>query len=47
MNISKKDLDALEAVIRLARIYPEPTKIHNIAAAEDIPQKFLELILSI
>ena len=32
-------------MIRLARNYPESTKISNIAAAEDIPQKFLELIL--
>jgi len=45
MKISKKGLYALEAMIRLARNYPEPTKIANIAAAEDIPQKFLELIL--
>jgi len=45
MKISKKGLYALEAMIRLARNYPEPTKIHNIAAAEDVPQKFLELIL--
>jgi len=45
MRISKKGLYALEAMIRLARNYPEPTKISNIAAAEDIPQKFLELIL--
>ena len=45
MRISKKGLYALEAMIRLARNYPEPTKIHNIAAAEDVPQKFLELIL--
>jgi Rrf2 family protein len=45
MKISKKGLYALEAMIRLARNYPEPAKIHNIAAAEDIPQKFLELIL--
>ena len=45
MRISKKGLYALEAMIRLARNYPESTKISNIAAAEDIPQKFLELIL--
>jgi len=45
MKISKKGLYALEAMIRLARNYPEPAKIHSIAAAEDIPQKFLELIL--
>jgi Rrf2 family protein len=45
MKISKKGLYALEAMIRLARNYPEPTKISNIAGADDIPQKFLELIL--
>ena len=45
MRISKKGLYALEAMIRLARNYPEATKISSIAAAEDIPQKFLELIL--
>src|SRR5437773_12517075 len=45
MKISKKGLYALEAMIRLARNYPEPAKMHSIAAAEDIPQKFLELIL--
>jgi Rrf2 family protein len=45
MKISKKGLYALEAMIRLARNYPESAKIHSIAAAEDIPQKFLELIL--
>ena len=45
MRISKKGLYALEAMIRLARSYPEPTKIPDIASGEDIPQKFLELIL--
>jgi Rrf2 family protein len=45
MKISKKGLYALEAMIRLARNYPDPTKIHDIATADDIPQKFLELIL--
>jgi len=45
MRISKKGLYALEAMIRLARNYPEPTKISSIAASDDIPQKFLELIL--
>jgi len=45
MRISKKGLYALEAMIRLARNYPQSTKISNIAAADDIPQKFLELIL--
>jgi len=46
MRISSKGLYALEAMIRLARNYPEtPTKIHDIATQEDIPEKFLELIL--
>ena len=45
MKISKKGLYALEAMIRLARNYPEATKISYIAAVEDIPEKFLELIL--
>ena len=35
----------MEAMIRLARNYPEPTKISKIAASDDIPRKFLELIL--
>ena len=45
MRISKKGLYALEAMIRLARNYPQSTRISDIAAADDIPQKFLELIL--
>jgi Rrf2 family protein len=46
MKISSKGLYALEAMIRLARNFPErPTKIHEIASQEDIPEKFLELIL--
>ena len=45
MKISKKGLYALEAMIRLARNYPEPTRISSVATADDIPQKFLELIL--
>jgi len=46
MRISSKGLYALEAMIRLARNYPEqPTKIHEIAVQEEIPEKFLELIL--
>jgi Rrf2 family protein len=46
MRISSKGLYALEAMTRLARNYPErPTKIHDIATQEDIPEKFLELIL--
>jgi Rrf2 family protein len=46
MRISKKGLYALEAMMRLAKTYSEqPTKIHDIAASEGIPEKFLELIL--
>ena len=46
MRISNKGLYALEAMIRLARNYPErATKIHEIAVQEEIPEKFLELIL--
>jgi Rrf2 family protein len=46
MRISNKGLYALEAMVRLARNYPErPTKIHEIAVQEEIPEKFLELIL--
>jgi Rrf2 family protein len=46
MRISSKGLYALEAMVRLAKNYPEnPTKIHEIAVQEDIPEKFLELIL--
>jgi Rrf2 family protein len=46
MRISSKGLYALEAMVRLAKNYPEkPTKIHEIAVQEEIPEKFLELIL--
>jgi len=46
MRISKKGLYALEALTVLARNYPHhPTKIHQIAVAEGIPEKFLEAIL--
>ncbi len=46
MKISKKGLYALQALMSLARHYPEgTTKIHKIAAEEDVPEKFLELIL--
>jgi len=46
MRISSKGLYALEAMLRLARNYPErPTKIHEIAVQDEIPEKFLELIL--
>src|SRR5215472_10381 len=46
MRISSKGLYALEAMINLAENYLErPTKIHEIAVQEGIPEKFLELIL--
>ena len=46
MRLSSKGLYALEAMVRLARNFPEPpTKIHDIAVQEQIPEKFLELIL--
>ena len=46
MKISNKGLYALEAMINLAEKYLEqPVKIHEIAIAEGIPEKFLELIL--
>jgi len=46
MRISKKGLYALEALTMLARNYPKRSaKIREIAATEEIPEKFLELIL--
>jgi len=46
MRISKKGLYALEALTMLARNFPDrPTKIHDIAVSEGIPEKFLEAIL--
>jgi Rrf2 family protein len=46
MNISKKGLYALEAMMMLTRNYPERTvKTREIAASEGIPEKFLEAIL--
>ncbi len=47
MNVSQKGLYALEALMHLAGHYdPEGAiKIREIAAAEDLPEKFLELIL--
>ncbi len=46
MRISHKGLYALEAMINLARTYRErPTRIHEIATSEEIPEKFLEAIL--
>ena len=46
MRISKKGLYALEALTALTRQYPQrPIRIHEIAEAEGIPEKFLEAIL--
>jgi Rrf2 family protein len=46
MKISQKGLYALQALIFLARRRSEePVKIREIATAEDLPEKFLELIL--
>jgi Rrf2 family protein len=46
MRISKKGLYALQALMSLARHYPQgAVKIREIAAEEDVPEKFLELIL--
>src|SRR5271156_653085 len=46
MKISQKGLYALEALTLLARRYPENTvKIREIAEEEELPEKFLELIL--
>jgi Rrf2 family protein len=46
VRISKKGLYALEAMIALAKNYPErTTKIHEIAESDRIPEKFLEAIL--
>jgi Rrf2 family cysteine metabolism transcriptional repressor len=46
MKVSQKGLYALEAMMVLARRYPEGTvKIREIAEDEKLPEKFLELIL--
>ena len=47
MRISQKGLYALEAMIMLARRYQQgvAVKIRNIAAEEQLPEKFLEIIL--
>jgi Rrf2 family protein len=47
MNVSQKGLYALEALMHLAGRYnpDSAVKIREIAAAEDLPEKFLELIL--
>ncbi len=47
MRISKKCEYALRAVFHLAlRNSDQPTKIHNIAVAQNIPPRFLEVILN-
>ena len=46
MKVSQKGLYALEALIYLARRYEKGAiKIREIASSEDLPEKFLELIL--
>jgi Rrf2 family cysteine metabolism transcriptional repressor len=46
MRISQKGLYALEALVFLARHFgKEPIKVREIANGEDLPEKFLELIL--
>ena len=46
MRISQKGLYALQALMVLARRYEQgSTKIREIADEEDLPEKFLELIL--
>jgi Rrf2 family protein len=47
MKVSQKGLYALQALISLAHGYDGKgaTRIHDIAAADGLPEKFLELIL--
>lgn len=46
MRVSQKGLYALQALMMLARKYNQGTiKIRNIAYEENLPEKFLELIL--
>ena len=46
MKISQKGLYALQAVMMLARHHQNgPIKVREIAQEEDLPAKFLELIL--
>jgi len=46
MRISQKGLYAIQALIVLARRYPQGVvKIHDIAQEEHLPEKFLEAIL--
>lgn len=47
MRISHKGLYGLEAMINLAGHDPKrPTKVHEIASSESIPEKFLQAILA-
>jgi len=46
LKISQKGLYALQAMMALARHYPDKTvKIRDVASEENLPEKFLELIL--
>lgn len=47
MKVSQKGLYALKSLVHLARRYDETSaiKIREIAAEEQVPEKFLELIL--
>ncbi|HUI75072.1 MAG TPA: Rrf2 family transcriptional regulator [Candidatus Acidoferrum sp.] len=46
MQVSQKGLYALKALMLLARRFPEDAvKIHAIATEEELPEKFLEMIL--
>jgi Rrf2 family protein len=46
MKISQKGLYALQAMMMLSRHYPQGAiKIHDIAQEEQLPEKFLEIIL--
>ena len=45
MRISQRGLYALQALTVLARRHPGVVKIHDIAQAEALPEKFLEAIL--
>jgi len=47
MKLSKKGLYALEALTALTKNYQQcPTRVHDIAQSEGIPEKFLEGILN-
>jgi len=46
MRISRKTLYALQALTTLARNYGRgPLAMHDIASVDDIPEKFLELVM--